>query len=445
MRADLIVGSVSFIQSEQNPLLSSVDAVAFTPMWVPATYIGLAATKNEPPPNTIMDFYSYSLGKDFRALACCNLEVDLDDNSGALLDVRVTGQMLNGGYTPAFRWYNWMLSLFSGSMSIYRSIIDRTAHPGEVSPISSVVVRRQHPRTSFVGIFPPPEEVVANILIKFRAGAITDNIGAQEVKSPFHVPWVWCETVITWNRHVFRLYGRGSIFPTHYWYFQQKRVALRREVSDAFFPTKRPPWGTGNKVPPTIRPPKDPVLGPWSPPPKTPPGPPKPPINEIDVQRLNLYPVLSKGAPASGPQTSLAAENGRAGPVDTHPNTVSGGPMVEVLGPTIGFPPPRPPPPPGPPQSVGIAGTWFLGTNTFSKRTFVKQDSTGYWVGTDYVNYGNPPTWREAGAITLREGQNGLYYMPYGNSPNTPRFRLSGGTLQELNTDGSPIYAPWHR
>jgi hypothetical protein len=49
----------------------------------------------------------------------------------------------------------------------------------------------------------------------------------------------------------------------------------------------------------------------------------------IDVTRLALYPVLSKGAPANpGSQTTLGAEGGHSGAVDGHPNSVESGTLV---------------------------------------------------------------------------------------------------------------------
>jgi len=156
---------------------------------------------------------------------------------------------------------------------------------------------------------PASETVLVDGIIKFRAGANTDRIGVDSVKCPYHVPWVWCETALTYDGTRFKLYGRGSIFPTHCWYLDGAKVATTNQVGDISFPSTVSVW-----PPPSL-----PIAGPRLviPHPLT-----------IDVHALNLYPVLSKGAPASGPQTSASADAGRTGPVDMHPNTVEGGNAV---------------------------------------------------------------------------------------------------------------------
>jgi hypothetical protein len=126
---------------------------------------------------------------------------------------------------------------------------------------------------------------------------------------------VWCETVLTYFGGTFKLYGRGSVFPSHAWYLDGKQIMQRAQVSDTSFPSRQ------------IQ-----ILGP-------PPGMPVPytgtglrlsipnPL-KIDVGLLALYPVLSKGAPATGPQAPLTADSGLTGSVETHQYTVSGGPVV---------------------------------------------------------------------------------------------------------------------
>jgi len=100
------------------------------------------------------------------------------------------------------------------------------------------------------------------------------------------------------------------------------------------------------------------------------------------------------------------------------------------------------------PATDGIAGTWFQGTNTTSKRVFTKSPS-GDWVGTDYLfhkdSYNGAPYWHEAGAVTLRDLGNGFFSYASGSNPRAPRWKLTG-TLQELNLDGKTPYGPaWHK
>jgi hypothetical protein len=156
------------------------------------------------------------------------------------------------------------------------------------------------------------ETMLVNGLIKFRAGENTDRIGVHSVGCPFHVPWVWCEMALTWNGSRFRLHGRGSIFPTHHWYLGGRRVASVEQVGDSSFPS----------FPATVWPPAHipaPVPRISIPRPLT-----------INVNALQLYPVLSKGAPASGPQTPLSGDRSRSGAVDGHPNTVAAGSITDA-------------------------------------------------------------------------------------------------------------------
>jgi hypothetical protein len=78
--------------------------------------------------------------------------------------------------------------------------------------------------------------VLVDGIIKFRAGANTDRVGVESVGCLYHVPWVWCETALTDDGSRFKLYGRGSIFPTHSWYLGGTQVASKAQVGDASFP-----------------------------------------------------------------------------------------------------------------------------------------------------------------------------------------------------------------
>jgi hypothetical protein len=152
--------------------------------------------------------------------------------------------------------------------------------------------------------------VLVNALIKFRAGKNTDEIGIKSVRSPFHVPWVWCEFVLTYGKGEFKMYGKGSIFPSHAWYFNGKCVNVVGQASDASFPVtryaalpqvqiQRLPGAHLRAVPP--------------------------PALTIAVKQLKIYPILATGAPAWGPQQPLSDESSRKSPVDSHPYTVTGG------------------------------------------------------------------------------------------------------------------------
>ncbi len=97
---------------------------------------------------------------------------------------------------------------------------------------------------------------------------------------------VWCELALTVSRSsqsgpVFTLYGRGSVFPSHAWYFSGKRVLIQDQVYDAVVPKKATVFNT------------------------------------------KVGPALRKGAPASVSQISSTEQN-VIGPVDIHPYTVEG-------------------------------------------------------------------------------------------------------------------------
>ncbi|MEO1018093.1 MAG: hypothetical protein AAFY56_10415 [Pseudomonadota bacterium] len=103
-------------------------------------------------------------------------------------------------------------------------------HAGEKSPLSSVSVGRQLPISALA--HPPGASIVANMLIKFRAGEATNQLGLEEADSPYHVPWVWCETMIVKKGEVLQLIGCGSFFPSHAWYVNGRQVtaALQKLV-----------------------------------------------------------------------------------------------------------------------------------------------------------------------------------------------------------------------
>ncbi|MBX2883097.1 MAG: hypothetical protein KTR32_24300 [Granulosicoccus sp.] len=80
---------------------------------------------------------------------------------------------------------------------------------------------------------PHGAEVLAHVFIKFRAGEATNKLGLNEAHSPYHVPWVWCETMMVKHRSELKLFGKGSTFPGHAWYVNGKQIAtvLQRPVS----------------------------------------------------------------------------------------------------------------------------------------------------------------------------------------------------------------------
>jgi hypothetical protein len=295
MQRQIDIGTISWIAGTPNPMNWAIKAAVLNPSWVPKTYLGLAATANAQPSATVADFRVFQKTKAFRALTYCRLQVEIDDKTDKFVDFKVLDATHDGGWTPPFKMSKWPSTALSFDKDIYSS----NYYAGEASPISLVNGRARHKNTAISGVA-ASEVVLVNSLIKFRAGSHTDNIGTKTVGAPFHVPWVWCEVLLTYTKGALKVYGRGSVFPSHAWYLDGKRVFVQNEIGDATFPKKSTPsfWGTvGDNLG---------VAG------------------EIDVPKLTLYPVLSAGAPASGPQSSLGSETSLKGSVDTHPNTASG-------------------------------------------------------------------------------------------------------------------------
>lgn len=299
-QCEFMVGTVSWIDDRPNPMVISAQAEMLSPDWIPKTYLGLAATSNPAPPTFLPDFRAYQGAKNFRSMTFCRFRVAFDDATRKVSNFQVLDAFHDGGWTPAFRMRYWPATI----VLFRRSIYSLTAHQGEYSPLSVVNTQSRH-RNSAIVTVPANEIVLVNALIKFRAGKHTDDIAIREVGSPYHVPWVWCEMVLTYVDGRFKVYGRGSIYPSHAWYFNGSRIQTQAQVGDDNFPLK-PLASFPIPGPPTI-----PVLD--------------VPTMVINEYGLRIYPVLTRGAPASGSQVSLSDDNGRAGPVDNHPYTVAGG------------------------------------------------------------------------------------------------------------------------
>jgi hypothetical protein len=276
---------------------TSAQAKLLTPEWIPKTYLGLAATCNEAPPATLEDFPTYQKARDFRAMTYCHFRVAIDDKNDRVTGLQVVQALHDGGWTPPFSHANWPATI--PVPDTWKSI---SYHQGECSSISLVNTEARH-RCSAIVAVPAHEMVLANMLVKFRAGTHTDDAGIKDVGSPFHVPWVWCEMLLTYAAGGFKVYGRGSLFPSHAWYLGGRRIHTIGQVGDHMFPLRRlvPPWVPGPSSPIRLLPS---------------PG--------IDQNGLRIYRVLASGAPARGPQAPLEDERSCTGAVDTHRYTVSG-------------------------------------------------------------------------------------------------------------------------
>jgi hypothetical protein len=262
----------------------------------------LKATSNPAPRAAIADFNTFRAQRRFRALTCCRLSLETDDATGKLTGLRVLEAFQDPGWTPPFR-YGEFSPAQTPALFADADLRDPEWYPGEASTLSAVVAQRQCRNTSILDI-PSGEEVLANALLKFRAGRHTDQV-CIKLGCPFHVPWLWQEWLLTCVGGRFKLYARGSKFPSHAWYVDGRQVLAAAGIGDASFPivSEAPPAGLGAlakllPLPPRRR-------------------------QRINLQRLALYPaVLSQGVPATDRQTPNGpAEQELEGPVDKHPHT----------------------------------------------------------------------------------------------------------------------------
>lgn len=280
--ARIKVGSVSWIHQQVTPVTFLSDGKMLEPNWVPQTYIGLYATSNAAPPASL-DFPVYRKSKEFRAMTYAELIVEISDDD-KVVSVTVADSILDPGWTPPF---DRTITLLTRVYVPDKSMADTSFYAGELGLGSSVLPRIQHCNTT-MSVKVPQENLVASALIFFRAGKHTDDIGVDVVKCPYHVPWVWCEWLVTYKAGKFTMYGTGSIFPTHTFYAQGKSFAQQDEPTDSRFTRS---W-------------RHPLT--------------------IDTSALRVYPVLTTGAPAAGKPQVADTTNSAKGPATSVPYAASG-------------------------------------------------------------------------------------------------------------------------
>lgn len=316
MIRDVKIGCISWIAAKKNPITLAANAALLDPDWIPKTYVGLAATSNADPADSISDFKTFQAGKNFRAMQFCSISFDIDDATGTVNSFKVKDAFHDPGWTPPFNHLRWSGACYPTAI-IDSSTWGSTYYQGEASSVSVVNTQCRHKNSTLT--IPADETVLVNGIIKFRAGKHTDDIGVKTVGAKFHVPWVWSEMALTFKKGgTLKFYGRGSIFPTHAWYMDGVRVMKIDEVGDSSFPAA--PVCMSLPMPSV---PGMPGMGGTaciSSPSAT--------MTGINVSALNLYKVLNKGVPSTSAQSDLATESGRTGLVTTHPNTVEGGVTV---------------------------------------------------------------------------------------------------------------------
>ena len=317
--------------------------------WIIKSYLGLMATTNSTPPPWLPNFHAYQAKKDFRAMVWANLEFDDAPGSGpvhaAYVGSEPQSRIVDPGYTPPVnfsrvgamgmlaktlikreeandkvnvvvdagrdirdncrRFFGLPPQPRGGPVELpygplggphtLENIESRHAYRGEISPVSAIHRDKMHNNSVFPAL-PPGERLIANAVMRFRAGPHTDRVGMTDATSEYHVPWVWAEFLLTsLGGGRVRLRGASSIFPTVAWYLNDVQVAKpHQQVGDLSLPQ---------------------------------------PFGVVDPFALRIYPVLSAGAPKTMPEppASLDVKFGEhRTPITSMPWTCPGKPWVDV-------------------------------------------------------------------------------------------------------------------
>jgi hypothetical protein len=295
-------GSISWIDPRPNPVRKVVDGINFNPNWIPKAALGLMAVSNIAPPDTVNNFAAYKSSKDFRSMTFCRLRIDISGITNTAV-VTLLNSFAEGGFTPPFSIQKLKdngVEFGLGDETVLKSNIPAIMTgflPGETSSVSSVQIGARHPNTAIDNV-PADRQVIFNALVKVRANGDEDAVGVQpDPGVPYHVPWVWCEMLVTYDaaRRQLAVYGRGSLFPSHAWFANTHRVAAVTQSFDTSFPVY-----PSTKL-----------------------------LRESDMILTSFF---KQGAPATGSQTTLASESRLTGSVETHPNTAPGGKtVVEIV------------------------------------------------------------------------------------------------------------------
>jgi hypothetical protein len=240
------VATVSWIDRDRMGPFAGIPLNIFAAdAWLKQVTYGMAHTAN-PDPGQTFDGRGYSPGvtlqRQFRSLTTftLGLQTDAAGNFTALRSEQ-TG-VVDPGYTPPFdnRRQMWLGSVLQELITIEPGISAKIIteasqfNPGEASSLSAIVQPDAAWTTQGVKVLPysaiqvwPGEVVLGQSLIKFRAGANGDYIGIVAFGVPNHVPWVWCELVITFAAPNLILYGAASAFPSHAWFVGGQRRAAQ--------------------------------------------------------------------------------------------------------------------------------------------------------------------------------------------------------------------------
>lgn len=292
---DADFGTISWIEPRPSPITKAIQALDLNPGWIPKAALGLIMVSNTAPPFIVNDFTAFKAAKDFRGMMSCRVRITVDGVTDAI-SVTSISNFVEAGFTPpasvAKAKNNSVVFGFGEESQVDSKIpaVMRSFTQGELSSVSSVVFGARHPNSSITAA-PANQQVVFNAIVKFRANPAED---AEGVKQPepgilFHVPWVWCETLVTYGGQLkFNLFGAGSLYPSHAWYINGNQTRQVIQSCDTSFPVF-------------------------------------PGTSLINESAMILTSFFKSGVPAALPQQPLAAEAGLSGSVSTHPNTAASG------------------------------------------------------------------------------------------------------------------------
>jgi hypothetical protein len=189
--------------------------------WPAAATLGLFMTRNPTPDRVMTDFPTFQKTQQYRGAMWAEVTVEVDKATDRVTRCSLSKDpVLDPGWTPPADTSSMSLGARAG-VFLHD---DGKFHAGELSTISSIVTEKQHPNTCIS--LRSGENVVAEGLLRFRAGAHTDKLGTDVAGCPYHVPWVWNSTAVTYTgKGKFRLYSQGSAFPSHKWYIDGVGVA----------------------------------------------------------------------------------------------------------------------------------------------------------------------------------------------------------------------------
>ena len=218
--------------------------------WLYSIAYGLYHSGNSEPPQEFAssDYRGQeTLARQFRAFSTCTVGLKTDQ-AGKFESMTSYDPVVapKAGDTPPFDSPKMLrvggvVQEIARNLPLYHDIVSEGTRfsPGEASSLSKVsqpavgIWRKDGvPAIPYGSIKPPAGELVlAHSLVKFRAGSNGDRIGCLAFRAPNHVPWVWCEALLTYAGGELTLYGAGSGFPSHAFYMGGRQRGLIQEAT----------------------------------------------------------------------------------------------------------------------------------------------------------------------------------------------------------------------